>query len=144
MSEREKPTEADCAYLAALIDGRARVRVWGEKRGGSVYRKIELTLGPITLPQAEWLGSKFGGGRRVLGIEGKENPSVTFVTTDAAMLCVHAYPYLLVMKRQAQLVNRFAQSLGGKGVRLTTDQAAIRSEVARELQMLERSGGGKA
>ena len=135
-------TEADCAYLAALIDERGTVRMRAEQRGTAIYRTIELRFFPIAKQTIEWMRAKFKGGRSVLGLEGAEN---TFVTRDAAVLCVHAYPYLIRKKIDARLVTRFAESMSEKGVRLTGDKNAIRVEVERQLEALQaRRREGKA
>ena len=137
MIEAPKVSETDCAYLAALLDSNGRVRVIREKRNGSTYRTLFLRIGGLTKDLATWVFSKFGPGRCETTSEGVE---ITYVTRAAAEICVHAYPYVLAFKERARLVTRFASSMGAKRTPMTSESIAIRAEVDRELQALDRGG----
>ena len=55
MGDPKKISEADCAYLAALIDQCGHVNVRTEKRRTSTYRTIFLKLQGLGDRTAEWL-----------------------------------------------------------------------------------------
>lgn len=134
--EQTKLSEGDCAYLAALLDTHARVRVVSNKRSNGVYRTLTLTLASIPSEVASWVTAKFGPVESVSRLEGVD---LTYVTRRAAELCVHAYPYLVAFKDIARLVTRFASTLGAKRIPMASENVAIRAEIDRELQALERS-----
>jgi len=140
MSDPKKVTEADCAYLAALMDMCSEVRVQDQNRRGSKYQTMFLKFRGLGDATIQWLNEKFG---HAISISRSEGSEITFVTRRAAELCVHAYPYLLEMKGVARLVTRFAQSLGQHKSPVTAERLAIRAEVARELQAMERARGGR-
>ena len=140
MIEAPKVSETDCAYLAALLDTSGRVRVIREKRNGSVYRTLFLRIGGLTKDLASWVFSKFGPGRCETTPEGVE---ITYVSRAAAEICVHAYPYVRSFKERARLVTRFAASMSAKRTPLGPENVAIRAEVDRELQALDRAGRGR-
>lgn len=136
MSEPKKVTEADCAYLASLIDRCAKAKVRRERRRGTTYRTIVLQFSGVPDEVAIWLGEKFGP---LISVPRQVGNEITFVSKTAAQVCVHAYPYLLVMKDVARLVTRFVSSLGTRRVPTSPENEAIRAEVDRELEAIERS-----
>jgi len=133
--EPAKLGEADCAYLAALLDNAASVEIKRGRRGKSVYRTLLLSISGLKGAAAKWLLEKFGPGHCYQTPEGMK---VTYVTRRAAEVCVHAYPHLQAFKEHARLVTRFASSLGSFRTPLTPENVAIRVEVDRELQALQR------
>lgn len=138
MTDAKKVTEAECAYLAGLIDQCGHVRIQREKRKTGTYRTLLLKLQGLSASGAAWLLQKFGPGISVTRPSGNE---ITFITRRAAVVCVHAYPYLLDMKESARLVTRFAASLGSKRVPMAPENVAIREEVDKQLAAIERRGG---
>ena len=140
MSEPRKITEADCAYLAALMDQSAQVKVQIQNRKGSTYQTLLLKFRGLGDATVAWMTERFGPAISFSRSEGSE---ITFVTRRAAELCVHAFPYLREMKGVARLVTRFAQSVGQNNTPVTPEKLAIRAEVAKELQALERARGGR-
>ena len=140
MIEAPKVNETECAYLAAILDQCGRVRVVREKRNGSIYRTLFMRVTKLSKAQAGWVLSKFGPGRCDSTSEGLE---ITFVTAQAAEVCVHAYPYLQVFKEHARLITKFATTMGAKRLPLTTEHLAIRAEVDREILALDRAGKGR-
>jgi hypothetical protein len=140
MIEAPKHTEADCAYLAALLDLHGRVRVSSEKRNGSIYRTLFLRISGLAPANMAWIIDKFGAGKSGSTSDGLD---ITYVTRRAAEICVHAYPYLQVFKDHARLVTRFAASLGPNRTPITAENAAIRAEVDRELHALDWGRRGR-
>ncbi len=140
MIDPKKITEADCAYLASLIDRCAKAKVRRESRRGTTYRTIILQFHGVSDEVTLWLGEKFGP---LISVSRQAGNEITFVSKAAAQVCVHAYPYLLVMKDVARLVTRFASSLGTKHVPTSPENEAIRAEVDRELQAIDRGRGGR-
>lgn len=140
MIEEPKASETDCAYLAGLMDRAATVRIVRENRRRAIYRTLLLEIGGLTYETAEWMLEKFGPGHSVSDSKGVE---ITYVTRRAADICVQAYPYLQRFKKHAQLVTRFASSLGPKRIPLTSENVAIRAEVDNELTALDRGGRGR-
>ncbi len=140
MIDEKKFTEADCAYLAGLMDQCARVKIQTQKRSTGLYQTISLRFTGLSEATSRWLLEKFGPGISVSRPLGGE---ITFVTRRAATICVHAYPYLIDMKAAARLVTRFATSLGQQKCPITPERLAVREEVERELRALERARGGR-
>lgn len=140
MNEPKKITEADCAYLAALMDQCAQVKVQIQNRRSTKYQTLLLKFRGLGSETVAWLVATFGPA---ISFERSGGSEITFVTRRAAELCVHAYPYLLEMKGVARLVTRFAQSLGQNKSPITPERLAIRAEVTKELEALERARGGR-
>ena len=140
MSEQQKFNEADCAYLAAVIDLRARVRIQREQRRNQTYRTLFLQLVDVPKPVADWIMERFGPARCVSRSEGVE---ITYVTLRAAEICVHAYPHLVAMKRVATLVTKFGSSIGPSRSPVSPEARAIREQVDRELQSIASGRGGR-
>lgn len=140
MGDQKKFSEADCAYLAGLIDLAGRVRVQREVRGGETYRTLHLQFQDVQPETVAWLLTRFGAARCVLRPEGTE---ITYVTRRAAELFVHAYPHLIEMKRVATLVTKFASSVGPNRSPVSQEGKTLRAEVDEELQAFERSRGGR-
>jgi hypothetical protein len=140
MGDQKKFTEADCAYLAGLIDLKGRVSVQRQQRSGEIYRSLFLQFHDLPDSIVEWLDAHFGPA--ACFSKPKEG-EITYVTRRAAELFVHAYPYLVEMKRVATLVTKFASSVGPNRSPLSSEGKAIRAEVDQELQVFERSRGGR-
>ena len=140
MIEAPKAAEADCAYLAALLDHSAKIEIKRGRRGRSIYRTLLLRVHGLSETVTHWLIEKFGPGHCYQSPEGAV---VTYVTRRAAEICVQAYPYLQTFKDRARLVTRFASSLGAFRTPLSPENVAIRVAVDQELQALDRGGRGR-
>lgn len=139
-------TDKEAAYIAGFIDGEGwfgvsrRVRKWADGEGvylrpvGSVSQKIRAPL--------EWIAERTGGSISV-GKRDKWEPvhQLRFHSGVLRWLIPEVMPYLLVKKRQAELVLQFLTECRYQGKKLTNEQLARREGIRAELECLNAKSG---
>lgn len=105
-------TEADKAYMAAMLDGEGVVSVKKVKYKDYFYCYPVIAVYNCNMQLMKWLVSKYGGTISVTkkqGADGKYGKAKKDVyrwrttSVDTAVILEHVYPYLIIKRAQAEL-----------------------------------------
>jgi hypothetical protein len=143
-------------YAAGIVDGEGWIgmSVWEPKgRGKSPVFQAVIAVNMTDAEVPVWLAETFGG--KVITIEHPGGPSrnckpmhMWKLTADrAATVCRLLRPYLRIKHRQAELVIAYREDQrldftrhGGRGVRVPSDEIAVKREYAMALKTANARG----
>lgn len=129
-----KPTDNDKAYLAALIDCSARIRIRHARRSdGRKKSEFIFSLTRIPAAVALWIQQRFPPEGLRTGPRGYR---VTYVTRSASAILAETFPFLVLKREHAKLVWRYARTLSAHAKKVDLRRWHERDEIARELDAL--------
>jgi hypothetical protein len=141
-----RTTETERAYLAGIIDGEGTITpVVAGKR--YEYPDVRIAVYGTDQRLLDWIKFRFGG--RTSAFQRKECPThkamlTWVVTTHRCRAIIEAVlPYLVIKRRQAELLIEFDSLRGRPGVRLDEKTIQRRQEIIDELRLLNSRGRKK-
>lgn len=146
-------TELEAAWLAGIIDGEAQVTLQAKTKvqrtcGRRTYYSPRVSIGMTFRPALDRIFELTGCGFVVERAQTNpaHKPLHTWTTTgrDATAVLARVLPYLVVKKRQAELLIQFQETSyhRGGGRLLTEDEAAVKTALASEIRELNQRGTG--
>lgn len=139
MSDPKEITEHDRAFMAGLVEARAKLWIRRHReRGEIVRRELILDLAHASEALARWVSERFKGAS--VKRYSASFYRVRFVTKFVASLLVEIHPFLVGRLHEASLAFQFASTQGRPGRRLSEDQEVVRIQVDKDLAKLRRAG----
>ena len=153
MTNTTELTEAECGYIAGLIDGEGYIFIRfnpGDLSYPKGHRKrwrtwhLGVTVSNTNAPVIEWVHEKFGGNLfRGPAPKPHQKPINCWTTTGRNVVPAlsAALPHMIIKKRQAEIALAFAATMRGTGrAGHTPEVTASREEWHREISALNRRG----
>jgi len=144
MEDKEK-----FAYMAGLIDGEGTITF--VKRGSKYPGKfiIRVIVVGTSKELFDWISKEFGGttditkvGERKAKIQSTQDMYYWYITTQKAVsLLRECYPFLVIKKRQAELIFEYAQTIQKTTVPLTQELIGKRQGIYQKLRDLHKGRG---
>lgn len=144
MNRKNYHTVAQRAYFAGLIDGegcisflsrRARKLATRKMRSYDVWQP-DVRIGNTDERIIVWLKKNFGGwSQQLRRAQGNWKPSWQWIATDIRNLIKEIYPYLVLKRRQAEIIIEFPSGRGygqtGRPEKIKNKQRQLVQEIHR-------------
>ena len=134
--------ETILAYTAGIVDGEGSIYMKrsapGRSHGYSIFLRVGVTSGELI----HWLIVHFGGWSEPAMLPGNRKPLWRWALYGeaAAALLQRLLPYLVIKRRQAELVIDFYSVRNPRRQHLSEDEKERRARICSELHRLNHRG----
>ncbi len=135
-------TDTEAAYLAGVLDSDGHIGVVRRTRKSTrqdyVYLRAIVQIGQSKKPIITWVSEVCGGSVTLHNQRGIWN--LRFYAGTLRWLLPRVYPYLVLKRRQAELVMEFMElcAVWRNGKKLTDEEKARREAIRAELEILNK------
>lgn len=133
---------AEAAYLAGILDGEGwigvarRKRTWATEPDREYYLRPACSIGQAKRELLDYIVGLVGAGSFRKRKGDRIFYELKFDTSTLRWLLPEVMPYLVLKRRQAELVLSFIEDCKYQGRKLTTEDLARREAIRVELEIL--------
>lgn len=136
--------DAECAYLAGILDGEGCVGIFARKKGHAGYYEMRVRVTNTDLRLLAWLDAHWPGPiHRLKPQNDRDKPqwAINWCGPKAVPVLTDALPFLVLKREQADIALAFQSSIRRTGRRgLTAADKSERAEAHASMRLLNRKG----
>lgn len=140
--DKPQVSETDLAYLAGIIDADGHIglvrrkRSWKRSPDRTHYLRAVMQIGQAKKPLLEHIQRVVGAGTIITNERGRVFYNLRFYPGILAWIIPMLMPYLVVKRRQAEIVLQFIEDLKYRGKELSAEIFLRRELLAEECRRL--------